>query len=80
MAKAATAEPKSETRRIQFEFSPEAYERLQQIKAETGAQSYAELVRNALRLYEWVIQQERDGYKIGVTKENKLVREVEFLF
>ena len=41
--------------RVQFDFTPDAYERLEAIMAESGAASRAETVRNALSLYEWFI-------------------------
>jgi hypothetical protein len=43
--------------RVQFDFSPEALQRLDEIKEKTGAASRAETVRNALRLYEWFVSE-----------------------
>jgi len=77
----ATETAKSEkARRIQFEFSPEAYERLDEVKQATDAQSYAEVVRNALRVYDWMIKQQNKGYTIALSKEGEPLREVEFVF
>lgn len=70
----------SKGHRIQFEFSSEAYERLQRIKDKSGVSTYAELVRNSMRLYEWVIDQQQGGYKIGLIKDDRLVKEVEFIY
>ena len=70
----------SERHRLQFEFSRDAYERLNRMKDEAHAASYAELVRNALRLYEWFIQQQNAGYEIGLIKDDKVVKEVKFVF
>jgi hypothetical protein len=70
----------TDTKRIQFEFSPDAYERLKKLKRETDAQSYAELVRNALRVYEFVVKQEKAGRHLGIVEDGKLTREIEFLF
>jgi hypothetical protein len=43
--------------RVQFDFSPEAYKRLKDLKEKTDASTNAEVVRNALKLYEWFIDQ-----------------------
>src|SRR5689334_10636035 len=51
-------ERRGEAKRMQFEFSPEAVERLNYMKERTDASSYAEIVRDALRLYEWFIKQD----------------------
>jgi hypothetical protein len=69
-----------EAKRIQFEFPPDAVERLDRIKRETNAGSYAELVRNALRIYEWVLEAQNKGYEVGLVKDNDLVKVVEFLY
>jgi hypothetical protein len=42
--------------RVQFDFTPDAYERLEAITSASGAISRAETVRNALSLYEWFIR------------------------
>lgn len=67
------------SRRIQFEFSPEAHNRLNALKNQTNAASYAELVRNALRVYEWVLEQENEGNAIGVFRDGKPLKEVKFV-
>jgi hypothetical protein len=69
-----------ESKRIQFEFPPDAVARLDRIKDETHVGSYAELVRNALRVYEWVIETEQKGLEIGVVKNDDLIRIVKFLY
>ena len=70
----------TESRRIQFEFSVEAHNRLSRLKEETDASSYAELVRNAIRVYEWVVEQEKEGNSIGIFKDGKPLKEVKFLY
>ena len=44
------------TTRVQLEMPPQAMERLQKLKDRTEAASYAEVIRNALRLYEARLQ------------------------
>jgi hypothetical protein len=41
--------------RVQFDFSSDALQRLDNLKAKTDAATRAETVRNALRLYEWFV-------------------------
>lgn len=69
-----------QSKRIQFEFPPDAVERLDRIKQETNSGSYAELVRNALRVYEWIVEAQKKGYEIGLVKDEHLVKTVEFLY
>ena len=52
--------------RIQFDFSDEAFERFNQIRDMSGAQSNAEVVRDALSIYKWVILQMKDNNVIKV--------------
>ena len=68
------------SKRIQFEFSSDAVERLDRMKRETNSGSYADLVRNALRVFEWVVETEQKGFDVGVVKDDELVRVVKFLY
>ena len=70
---------KSERTRLQLEFTPQALRRLEEIRRKVDARSNAEVVRSALRLYEWFIDQMRDDAKILVAKGDEM-REVELLF
>jgi len=64
--------------RVQLDFTPEALERLREIKEMAEAKTNAEVVRNALRLYEWFLKQKRDNYTLQLVKDNK-VKEVEIV-
>lgn len=55
-----------ETTRVQLEMPPQAMERLQQLKEKTEAASYAEVIRNALRLYEALIAEAERGAEFQV--------------
>lgn len=55
-----------DTTRVQLELPPQAMERLQQLKDKTEAASYAEVIRNALRLYEALIQEADRGAEFQV--------------
>ena len=65
--------------RLQLDFSPEAFEKIEALKNKADVRSNGELVRNSLRLYEWFIEQLRNNHKILVAKEDG-VKEVEFFF
>lgn len=66
--------------RIQIDFSPTAMRVLAQIKMRSGASTNAEVVRNALRLYDWFLGQKLEGAKIHVVSPDGSAREVEFMF
>jgi hypothetical protein len=43
--------------RIQFDFTLESLKRLDNLKEKTEASTKAEVIRNALKLYEWFVMQ-----------------------
>ena len=47
--------------RITLDLSPEFYKRLEQLTAMADAETKAEVIREALRLYEFVIKQREQG-------------------
>ena len=47
--------------RVQFDLPPRSMERLNALKLKTEAASYAEVVKNALRLYEALIEETESG-------------------
>jgi hypothetical protein len=49
------------TTRVQLEMPPQAMERLQKLKDRTEAASYAEVIRNALRLLEALVDEHEKG-------------------
>ena len=56
------------TRRIQMEMPPKSVERLKRLQNVTEAASYAEVMRNALRLYEALIDEVEAGHEILVKR------------
>jgi hypothetical protein len=70
---------KNQRIRVQFDFTKEAHDRLRKIRDMSDACSHAEVVRNALRLYEWYLDQHVKGYKLQLKNEDS-VKEVEILF
>ena len=47
--------------RVQLDFAPRSMERLNTLKAKTESMSYAEVVKNALRIYEALIEETESG-------------------
>lgn len=60
--------------RLQFDFTLDALERLDHMKEQTQAATRAEVVRNALRLYEWFVNDVEPDHTIKVfDKDNELI-------
>lgn len=62
--------------RVQFDFSPEALQRLDEIKLKIGAATRAETVRNALRLYEWFVNETEPESTIKILDKNNQVTSI----
>jgi IS1 family transposase len=56
-----SADAKTKKNRVQLDFAPRSMERLNALKEKTEASSYAEVVKNALRLYEALIEEAESG-------------------
>ncbi len=66
--------------KARFDFGFEATKRLEEI-AEKAGESRTNTVRNALRLYDWYLDQREQGYKLQLARpKDKYVREVDLLF
>ena len=81
----------TQRQRVQFDFSPEAYAGLREIRDLAGAKTNAEVVRNALRVYRWFLKHKLKNHRIQVVEPNpaadpkdpatkNIVREVELIF
>jgi len=71
----------SKRHRVQLDFSDEAYRRLAQIRDLAGTNSNSELVRDALRVYEWMLLLRRSGKSLRVvSSEGDNEERVELLF
>jgi hypothetical protein len=64
------ARPKLPKNRVQFDLAPKSMDRLNILKLKTEAASYAEVVKNALRLYEALIEETENGKQFFVRDEN----------
>jgi Arc/MetJ-type ribon-helix-helix transcriptional regulator len=56
------------TTRVQLEMPPQAMERLQKLKDRSEAASYAEVIRNALRLYEALVEEHEKGAEFSLKR------------
>jgi hypothetical protein len=62
--------------RISLDLSPTAFERLSSLETLTDADSKADLIRDALRLYEYLVKQSLKGSRIQCVSTNGTVTEV----
>jgi len=56
------------TTRVQLEMPPQAMERLQRLKEKSEAASYAEVIRNALRLFEALLDEHEKGSEFSLKR------------
>ena len=61
-------EPARATTRVQLELPPQAMDRLQRLKDRTEAASYAEVIRNALRLFEALVDEHEKGAEFSLKR------------
>jgi hypothetical protein len=64
--------------RLQFDFSNEALGQLDDLKGATGATTRAEVIRQALRLLQWTIEQTQDEKATVLVEKNGTQRAVIF--
>jgi Arc/MetJ-type ribon-helix-helix transcriptional regulator len=69
-------EPKSTTRRVQFDFSDASLRRLDQLKEDTHSPSRAEVVRRALALLETVVEARKRDEALCIERKDGKLREL----
>jgi Arc/MetJ-type ribon-helix-helix transcriptional regulator len=62
--------PERSTTRVQLEMPPQAMERLQRLKEKSEAASYAEVIRNALRVFEALVDEHEKGAEFSLKRAN----------
>ncbi len=65
------------TTRVQLELAEKSYERLSLLKEKTEATSYAEVMKNALRLYESIVAQHEAGKRLCLRSPDGHITEYE---
>lgn len=66
--------------RVQFDFTPVALEQLDTLQQRLHAKSRAEVIRYALRVLQWLLDQLKDSAKIMVESKDGKVQTVVFTF
>ena len=83
LSPASTESSKSDaskdTTRVQLELQPRAMMRLRNLKEDTEASTYAEVVKSALRLYEFVVEQNENGAEFFVRARDGTVMSLPIL-
>lgn len=64
--------------RLQFDFTEDALNELDELKGATGATNRAEVIRQALRLLQWTVEQTQDEKATVLVEKNGRQREVIF--
>jgi len=65
--------------KISLEFTEPAFKRLDEINKLAGTTSNATTIRNALRVYDWFLQQKEKGNVVQVVDGN-IINEISFIF
>jgi len=60
------SQPNNSKHRVQFDFAPGALARVDRLVHITEAPTRADVVRNALRVYEWLVEKALEGKSIVV--------------
>ena len=71
---------KVEPTRVQIDLPPNSFARLQALKEKTEASSYAEVTKNAYKLYERMIELAESESTLLVRDKNGKVSELELFF
>lgn len=69
--------PKS---RLQFDFSEDALRELEQLQEETGLPTRAELIRQSLKLLQWMLNETTEHNATFLVEKDGKVREIVFPF
>ena len=65
--------------RLQLDLSQEAYQWLQEIKGKAHVQTNTEVIRKALSLYEWFLDQQRSEFNQLQVTNGEIVKEIEII-
>ncbi len=63
-------------KRVQMDLSQNSFDRLNRVKDMSEAASYTEVMKDALRLYEYVLEQDQEGSKFLVKTANGEISEI----
>jgi metal-responsive CopG/Arc/MetJ family transcriptional regulator len=66
--------------RLQFDFSEEALKELEQLQEDTGLPTRAELIRQSLKLVQWMLNETSENSATFLIEKNGKMREIVFPF
>jgi len=69
----------NETTRVQMDLSPSSLERLKRLKKMVEAKNYTDVMKDALRLFEWIVEEESAGSKFVIKKKDGELETVKIL-
>jgi hypothetical protein len=72
----AVTSEKEKATRVQMDLSPSSFERLNRLKEMVEAKTYTEVMKDALRLYEWIVQEESDGSDFLVKTKDGVLEKI----
>ena len=58
-------------KRLAFDVSEDAYQRMEKLKKKMEMETDADLIKNALRVYEFFVDKLKDSWKISIEKEGE---------
>ena len=66
----------SKDKTIALSMPSEVLEQIDELVTEAGVETRADLIRNGLRLYSWVLEKTKDGYDILARKDDHEIQVV----
>jgi hypothetical protein len=63
-------------RRVQMDLSERAFERLKTLKDKVEATSYTEVMKDALRLYDYMLSKDLEGAKFYIEEDGRPKAEI----
>jgi hypothetical protein len=60
--------------RVQLDFDDDSYGQLQRLKERSGSRTNAELIRDAMSLYDWVLSKRELGWHFQIERAGEVVR------
>ena len=64
------------TRRVQMDLPEKSFDRLKELKDKLEATSYSEIMKDAIRLYEYFVEMDFEGTKFFVEKKGEESKEI----
>ena len=69
----ARTQQKRDVKRVQLDMPPKSYQRLQHLVDVTEASSSAEVIKNALKLYELLVNEAEEGSEFQIRRDGETV-------